>query len=144
MAEEFLVAQELHKSFNEHKAVDGISFAIREGETFGLVGESGSGKSTVAYTAIGMYRPTEGNISFRGQNLFEGNKERSLALKKEVQILGGFIGRFSFGRTAKIMEYGHLPLERIVSHRLPLSKVHEGIEILRGGEGIKVVLEPEE
>ena len=65
-------------------------------------------------------------------------------LKKEVQILGGFIGRFSFGRTAKIMEYGHLPLERIVSHRLPLSKVHEGIEILRGGEGIKVVLEPEE
>jgi peptide/nickel transport system ATP-binding protein len=69
------------------KAVDGISFAIREGETFGLVGESGSGKSTVAYTTIGMYRPTAGNIRFRGQNLFEGNKSRPLALKKEIQIV---------------------------------------------------------
>jgi len=69
------------------KAVDGISFAIREGETFGLVGESGSGKSTVAYTAIGMYRPTAGRISFRGQDLFVGNKARSLDLKKEIQIV---------------------------------------------------------
>ena len=69
------------------KAVDGISFAIREGETFGLVGESGSGKSTVAYTTIGMYRPTAGRISFRGQDLFVGNKARSQALKKEIQIV---------------------------------------------------------
>jgi peptide/nickel transport system ATP-binding protein len=69
------------------KAVDGISFAVREGETFGLVGESGSGKSTVAYTTIGMYRPTAGNISFRGRNLFERNKARPLALKKEIQIV---------------------------------------------------------
>jgi peptide/nickel transport system ATP-binding protein len=69
------------------KAVDGISFTVREGETFGLVGESGSGKSTVAYTTIGMYRPTEGSISFRGQNLFDGNKARPLALKKEIQIV---------------------------------------------------------
>ena len=69
------------------KAVDGISFAVQEGETFGLVGESGSGKSTVAYTTIGMYRPTAGSIAFRGQNLFEGNKKRPLALKKEIQIV---------------------------------------------------------
>ena len=69
------------------KAVDGISFVIREGETFGLVGESGSGKSTVAYTTIGMYRPTEGSINFRGRNLFEGNKARPLPLKKEIQIV---------------------------------------------------------
>jgi peptide/nickel transport system ATP-binding protein len=69
------------------KAVDGISFTVREGETFGLVGESGSGKSTVAYTTIGMYRPTEGDISFRGQNLFRGNRKRPLALKKEIQIV---------------------------------------------------------
>jgi peptide/nickel transport system ATP-binding protein len=69
------------------KAVDGINFAIREGETFGLVGESGSGKSTVAYTTIGMYRPTTGNISFRGHKLFEGQKARPLALKKEIQIV---------------------------------------------------------
>lgn len=69
------------------KAVDGISFAVREGETFGLVGESGSGKSTVAYTIIGMYQPTEGNIAFRRQSLFQGDRKRPPALKKEIQIV---------------------------------------------------------
>lgn len=68
------------------KAIDGVSFAIREGETFGLVGESGSGKSTVAYTTIGMYRPTTGTIRFRGQDLF-AEKKRPLALRKEIQIV---------------------------------------------------------
>ena len=69
------------------KAVDGISFTVKEGETFGLVGESGSGKSTTAYTVVGMYRPTAGSISFRGEELFRGNHERSRALKKEIQIV---------------------------------------------------------
>ena len=69
------------------KAVDGISFAVREGETFGLVGESGSGKGTVAYTIVGMYQPTEGNIAFRGQSLFQGDRKRPSALKKEIQIV---------------------------------------------------------
>ncbi len=69
------------------KAVDGVSFAVREGETLGLVGESGSGKSTVAYTTIGMYRPSAGVLRFRGRDLFEGRKPRPLALKKEIQIV---------------------------------------------------------
>jgi peptide/nickel transport system ATP-binding protein len=69
------------------KAVDGVSFTVREGETFGLVGESGSGKSTVAYTVVGMYQPTEGDIAFRGQSLFERNKSRKPALRKEIQIV---------------------------------------------------------
>jgi len=69
------------------KAVDSISFAVREGETFGLVGESGSGKSTVAYTTIGMYRPTEGTIHFRGQNLFSPKQKRPMSLRKEIQIV---------------------------------------------------------
>jgi peptide/nickel transport system ATP-binding protein len=68
------------------RAVEGISFSMQEGETFGLVGESGSGKSTVAYTVIGMYHPTAGNIHFAGQDLFAG-KERPLSLRKEIQIV---------------------------------------------------------
>src|SRR5450756_2905799 len=39
------------------RAVDGVNFSIRYGETLGLVGESGSGKSTIAYTVVGMYGP---------------------------------------------------------------------------------------
>ncbi len=64
-------------------------------------------------------------------------------LKKEVVIYGAFIGRHSFQRTAAIMESGILPLERIVSHRLPLSRIHEGIDLLRKGQAIKVILEPQ-
>lgn len=69
------------------KAVDGISFAVREGETFGLVGESGSGKSTVAYTVVGMYHPTAGSIRFRGENLFQNGRQRPLHLRKAIQIV---------------------------------------------------------
>jgi len=97
------------------KAVDGVSFAVREGETFGLVGESGSGKSTVAYTTIGMYRPTAGTISFRGQNLFEGNKARPLALKKDIQIVYQDPGS-SLNPRRSIREIIGLPLQ---IHRRP-------------------------
>jgi peptide/nickel transport system ATP-binding protein len=69
------------------KAVDGISFSIQEGETFGLVGESGSGKSTVAYITIGMYRPTSGSLRFRGQELFQGKEKRPRDLQKAIQIV---------------------------------------------------------
>jgi peptide/nickel transport system ATP-binding protein len=70
------------------KAVDGISFAMHEGETLGLVGESGSGKSTVAYTTIGMYHPTSGSLKFRGQELYQdGNKKRPMELQKAIQIV---------------------------------------------------------
>lgn len=63
-------------------------------------------------------------------------------LKKEVAIFGAFIGRYSFDKAARIMESGKLPLDRIVSHQLPLSKVHEAIDMLRAGKALKVVLKP--
>jgi peptide/nickel transport system ATP-binding protein len=69
------------------KAVNGISFQIREGETIGLVGESGSGKSTVAYITTGMYLPTSGSVRFRDHELFQGNSHRPKHLQKEIQIV---------------------------------------------------------
>ncbi len=65
-------------------------------------------------------------------------------VRKEVTIHGAFIGKFSFNRLPAIMESGVLPLEKIVSHRLPLSKVHKGLDLLREGKGIKIILHPEE
>ena len=68
------------------RAVDGVTFDIMPGETFGLVGESGSGKSTIAYMLAGMYRPSSGQVIYKGQDLFAKNK-RPLALKKALQIV---------------------------------------------------------
>ena len=51
------------------RAVDGVSFSIRKGETLALVGESGCGKSTIARLLVGLYPLTHGSITFDGQPL---------------------------------------------------------------------------
>ena len=51
------------------KAVDGVSFVIKRGETLGLVGESGCGKTTTGRCILQLYKPTEGSITFDGREL---------------------------------------------------------------------------
>ncbi len=91
MAEEILAIKNLKKCFitaqGTVRAVDGVSFSVKSGETFGLVGESGSGKSTVAYTVMGIYNPTSGEILFKGMNISQGINKRPKSLKKELQIV---------------------------------------------------------
>jgi len=65
-------------------------------------------------------------------------------VRKEITIFGGFIGKFSFHKLPAIIESNVLSLDKIVSHRMPLSKVHEGLSLLREGRAIKVILHPEE
>lgn len=69
------------------KAIDGIDFNIKEGETLGLVGESGSGKSTTAYNVIGMYGSTAGKMSFKGEDISQISSKRSLKIKKDIQMV---------------------------------------------------------
>lgn len=69
------------------KAIDGINFRLKAGETLGLVGESGSGKSTTAYNVIGMEEMTGGQVLFKGQDISMPLAKRSLELKKEIQIV---------------------------------------------------------
>jgi peptide/nickel transport system ATP-binding protein len=91
MSKEIVVVKDLKKYFNTDegtvRAVDGISFTINERETFGLVGESGSGKSTTAYTLMGIYTPTAGEISYKGMDISMDIKKRPLRLKKEMQMV---------------------------------------------------------
>lgn len=91
LGEKILVVDNLRKHFvtsqGTVRAVDGIAFSVKKGETFGLVGESGSGKSTVAYTIVGIYRPTQGEIIFEGQDISQELTDRSKSLKKKIQIV---------------------------------------------------------
>ncbi|WP_375104533.1 ABC transporter ATP-binding protein [Paenibacillus sp. RS8] len=69
------------------KAVDGVSFQIRQGETFGLVGESGSGKSTVGRCLLRLYDYTDGEVSFDGQPLSKLGEKQLKPFRRRIQSI---------------------------------------------------------
>lgn len=69
------------------KAVNDVSFEIRSGETLGFVGESGSGKTTAARAILGLVVPSEGEISIQGQRLAPTLRDRTLDVRRLVQIV---------------------------------------------------------
>ena len=69
------------------RAVDGVSFTIRRGETLALVGESGCGKSTIARLLVGLYPLTRGAIIFDGEPLSRMQEPGGLAMRKRLQMI---------------------------------------------------------
>ena len=69
------------------RAVDDVSFEIRQGETLGLVGESGSGKSTTGYAILQLTRPTSGSIRFEGRELVGLSPGELRPIRRRMQII---------------------------------------------------------
>ncbi len=69
------------------KAVDGVSFTVKRGETLGLVGESGCGKTTTGRCILQLYKPTAGEVIFEGQNLSELKTKQMRAMRREMQVI---------------------------------------------------------
>jgi len=93
-------------------------------------------------TALRLARFGGTVLQFGHDELAEPQVPMKEIIKKELTIRGGFIGRYSFRRVANILESGELPLETIVTHRLPLRDVHKGLDLLRKQLALKIVLQP--
>ena len=77
----------LGKPISTLKAVDDVSFKIREGETLGIVGESGCGKTTMGRTILKLYQPTEGQVFFEGKDIAAYTPKEMRALRTKMQIV---------------------------------------------------------
>jgi len=86
------------------KAVDGISFGIKKGQTLGLVGESGCGKTTVARSIIRLVPPTEGSVIFNQKDVLSADKVKLRQLRRQISLIfqdpfGSLNPRMTIGNT---------------------------------------------
>ena len=83
----FPVGNNLFGRRKQLKAVDGVSFDLYPGETFGLVGESGCGKTTIGRTIVRLYKPTEGQIVYRGTDIAPLDEKAVQPWRQKMQMI---------------------------------------------------------
>ncbi len=110
------------------RAVDGVSFAVEEGETMGLVGESGCGKTTLGRTILRLYEPTEGEVRFDGRNVAEMNGR----FRRQAQM----IFQDPYGSLNPRMTVGEIVGEALRIHKLHLKDRTERVAGLLTAVGL--------
>ena len=112
----------LQKTVGSIKAVDGLSFKVKRGETLGIVGESGCGKSTAGRTLIRLYEPTSGEIIFKGRNIAKMNEnELRRSVRKDIQMV--FQDPYASLNPRKTLKY--ILSEPMITHSLYSRKERE-------------------
>ena len=96
------------------RAVDDVSFAIDEGEMFGLVGESGSGKSTTGRCILRLIEPSSGEVFFRSENVLAFSAERMRLARRDMQI----VFQDPYSSLNPRMRVGDIVEEPLIIHRL--------------------------
>ena len=152
-AQPLIHIRDFHMSFGTKKVIDGLSFDVHRGETFGFLGSNGSGKTTTIRALLGIYRPTSGTLQINGKVFSDdfGSRlgylpeERGLYKKESVRDVMSYFGRLKGMSRQAAQDFCHEYLERVDL----ADKAGLRVDKLSGGEqqkiqlGVTIMNEPE-